>query len=93
MVTKEKSNSNGIASLVLGIVSVVLPILGINLAAGIVGIILAKKQKKIYPNGIATAGFILSIIGLAVWGLIYLMMLLLVGSIGMMGASAIGNLI
>ena len=60
----EKSNNLGITSLVLGIVSIVLcwvPILG--LVAGIIAIILSAKQKKIFPNGINTAGLVTGIIG------------------------------
>jgi uncharacterized membrane protein YkgB len=66
----EKSNAMGVTSLVLGIVSVVfcwVPILG--LASGIVGLILAIKQKKLAPNGIATAGLIISIVGLVFSGI------------------------
>lgn len=68
--TKEKANPTwngyGIASLVLGIFSVLtcaLPIFGI--ASGIVGIVCYSKQKKYYPNGIATAGLITSIVGIS----------------------------
>ena len=63
--TKEKPNEKGTASLVLGIVSVVLswvPLLGI--AAGILAIVFYTHQKKIYPNGMATAGLVTGIVGL-----------------------------
>ncbi len=74
---KEKSNNYGIASLVLGIVSTVvcfIPI--ISTAIGVLGIIFAQVQKKRFPNGIATAGFITSIIG-AVFSVLYLLFLVL----------------
>ena len=61
---KTNSNGYGIASLVLGISSIVLAPLG--LITGILGIIFAVKQKKSFPNGIATAGFVTSIVGLAI---------------------------
>ena len=60
-----KSNNFGIASLVLGIISVVfcwVPILG--LVSGIIGLVFYSKQKRSYPNGIATAGLVTSIVGL-----------------------------
>ncbi|MBS3141167.1 DUF4190 domain-containing protein [Candidatus Woesearchaeota archaeon] len=61
---ENKSNTLGITSLVLGIVSIVfcwVPIMG--LVAGIIGIVLSVKQKKVFPNGIATGGLVTSIIG------------------------------
>ena len=61
-----EKNSFGIASLVLGIVSIVfcwVPILG--LVAGILAIVFAVKQRKIAPNGITTGGLVTGIIGLA----------------------------
>ncbi|MDO8555640.1 MAG: hypothetical protein Q7R96_00515 [Nanoarchaeota archaeon] len=65
----DKPTNMGTASLVLGIVSIILcwvPFLGV--ITGIIGIILAGKQKKIFPTGIATAGFITSIVGLVFSG-------------------------
>ncbi len=60
-----KSTGFGIASLVLGIVSIVfcwVPVVG--LVSGILGIIFSVKQRKISQNGIAIAGLVTSIIGL-----------------------------
>jgi hypothetical protein len=79
-VSKNTSNGMGVASLVLGIASIVfcwVPILG--LVAGIVGLILAIKQRKESPNGIATGGLVTSIIGL-VLSVIYTIFWLVVGS-------------
>lgn len=62
---ENKSNGYGIASLVLGIISIIfcwIPILG--LVSGILGIIFYAQQKKIFPNGISTGGLVTSIIGL-----------------------------
>ncbi|MBW2991566.1 hypothetical protein KY348_07765 [Candidatus Woesearchaeota archaeon] len=67
---EKKPNGYGITSLVLGIVSIVfcwVPVLG--LVAGILGIIFAVKQRKIFPNGIATGGLVTSIIGLVFSGI------------------------
>lgn len=73
----EQKNSNAVAGLVLGILSLTLswiPYLGwLTLPAGIVGLILSVKGRKIeYRKGMATAGMVLSIIGLALWALLLL---------------------
>lgn len=61
----DTSNEMGVASLVLGIISIVFCwVLIFGIVAGIVGIILAMKQKKKYPNEIATGGLVTSITGL-----------------------------
>lgn len=72
----EQKNTFAIAGLVLGIVCLVLDFLPIpyiswvSLPAGIVGLILSVKGRKIeYKKGMATAGMVLSIIGLALWAL------------------------
>lgn len=59
-----------IASLVLGIAAVVfaviIPAYGwLGIILGIIGIVLAVMAKKQAPNGMATAGLVLSIIGTA----------------------------
>jgi hypothetical protein len=62
---KPADSSKGVASLVLGILSIIfsmVPLLGLILA--ILGIVFAAKQKKIGPSRAATAGLITSIIGL-----------------------------
>jgi len=71
-----KPNNFGVASLVLGIVSLVLfwvPIMG--LISGIMGIVFYSKQRKIFSNGINTSGLVTSIIGTVLstlYNLIYL---------------------
>ena len=75
---EKKSNNLGITSLVLGIISIVfcwVPILG--LVAGIIAIVLSVKQKKIFPNGINTAGLVTGIIG-SVFSVLYLIIWLIV---------------
>jgi len=57
-----------VAALVLGIVSIVFSVIGLGifgLIPGIVGIILGIMAKKKAPSGMATAGLVLSIIGVA----------------------------
>ncbi len=64
MANKE-SNGYGVASMVLGIISILffyIPFLG--LICGILGIIFYNQQKKAFTDGITTAGLITSIIGL-----------------------------
>ncbi|MGM9566605.1 MAG: hypothetical protein ACI3W6_00265 [Clostridia bacterium] len=57
-----------VAALILGITSVVLGVtvvLGIfGLACGVIGLIFSIREKKEHPTGMATASFILSLIGL-----------------------------
>lgn len=75
--SENKSNGYGIASLVLGIVSIIsswMPVVG--LVSGILGICFYAQQRKISSNGIATGGLVTSIIGLvfsALYGLFWLL--------------------
>lgn len=69
--TVKEENTKGIVSLVLGIISILLfwaPIIG--LVCGIIGIVLAVKQRKISKNSVTTGGFVTSIIG-SILSLIY----------------------
>lgn len=59
--------SLGVASLVLGILSIVLPYLG--LICGIVAIVLAQKQRRAFREPLSMAGLITGIIGTVIWGL------------------------
>ena len=72
---------NGVVSLVLGIISIVIPIIGI--VTGIIAIVYSRKQKKIAPSGMATAGMILGIIGIVLW-VLYLL-LIIIGIIAYFG--------
>lgn len=70
---KTEKNVYGIASFVLGIVTFLMlwfPILPV--ITGILGIVYSRKQLKINSNGLNTAGFIISIIGLCIASLILL---------------------
>ena len=88
---EKKSNGFAIASLVLGIVSVVFSFIGLSvpfgLVLGIVGIILGVNAKKKNPSGMATAGLVLSIIGTILCALIFIACVALVG----VGASIYGS--
>ena len=59
---EHKSNSYGITSLVLGILSILTPPFG--LVFGIVGLIFGIKQNHTWKNHISTGGFITSIVGI-----------------------------
>lgn len=70
MPQENKQNRLGIASLVIGILSIILCWTWFGLVSGILGIVFYRRQKIIYPNGIARAGFITSIIGLVLVSII-----------------------
>lgn len=76
----------GVASLVLGIISVVLAVLfsGFGwLAAilGLIGIVLGTSARKKGQGGVATAGLVLSIIGLILGLLMYVACAAMVGGL------------
>jgi hypothetical protein len=67
-----------IASMVLGIVSIVFGVSGVFLITSLIGLILAITSRKYYqlaglrPNGMGTAGLVLNIIGLVFNGIMVL---------------------
>lgn len=80
------------ASMVLGIISVVLWFFGysalVSVILGIVGLILAGNAKKAgFVGGIQTAGFVLSLIGLIGGAIFFVACIACVGAIGAAGAS------
>ena len=75
------SQGRGIASLVLGIASLAIPYLGI--VCGIIAIFLARAQRRKGPSGLATAGRILGIIGICIYGLIILLVVVMSIAYGM----------
>lgn len=86
----EQKNSYAIAALVLGIVSIVFSFIFIwvGLIAGVVGIILAVKGRKIEDKkGMATAGLVCSIIGTSLSGIFVVCALCVVGSIAGIASS------
>lgn len=75
------------ASLVLGIISVVLWFFGysalVSVILGIVGLILAGNAKKAgFNGGVRTAGFVLSLIGLIGGAIFFVACVACVGAIG-----------
>lgn len=86
---EKKSNGFAIASLVLGIVSIVFSLIGLSfpfgLIIGIVGIVLGVMAKKKNPTGMATAGLVLSIIGTILCALIFIACAACIGAIGTAG--------
>jgi hypothetical protein len=86
----EKQNlPNATAVLVLGICSVVLGCFFVGIICGIIGIVLSMPGRKLYRQdptvyegwGSLNAGFIMSIVGVCLWGLVYLYYIIIVGSI------------
>ena len=80
------------ASLVLGIISVVLWFFGysalISVILGIVGLILAGNAKKAgFNGGIRTAGFVLSLIGLIGGAIFFVACVACVGAFGAANAT------
>ena len=78
------------ASMVLGIISVVLWCFGysaiVSVILGVVGLILAGNAKKAgFMGGIRTAGFVLSLIGLIGGALVFIACVAVVGAIGTLG--------
>lgn len=82
---ENKTDNKAIASLVLGIISLVFiffntfAFLGMILA--IVGLILGINSKKERPSSMATAGIVLSIIGLVLCALAFLACVACVGAL------------
>jgi hypothetical protein len=65
--------SLGVASLVLGILSIPIPYLG--LVCGIIAIVLAKKQRKVLREPLSMAGLVTGIIGTVLWGLTWIVLI------------------
>lgn len=86
------ARTKGIASLVLGILALVCCFTGIGaligLAAAIVGLVLGAKSRKILPpseNGMATAGWVCSIVALCLCALGVLLVFGLFGLFSLIG--------
>lgn len=80
------------ASMVLGIISVVLWFFGysalVSVILGIVGLILAGNAKKAgFVGGMQTAGFVLSLIGLIGGAIFFVACVVCAGAIGAVGGS------
>ena len=70
MVISNQTNSNSISSLTLGILSILIPFIGLIL--GVIGIVISRKAKKeiVITNdsgiGLATSGLICSVVGIII---------------------------
>lgn len=76
----------GVASLVLGIISVVMAVLfsafgWLAAILDLIGIVLGSSARKKGQGGVATAGFVLSIIGLILGLLMYVACAAMVGGL------------
>jgi hypothetical protein len=89
-VEQEKKDGKAIASLVLGIVSCIFIFIPgyslIGIIPGVIGLILGISSKKTAPSGLATAGIVLSIIGLAICAISFLVFIACVGAIASLGS-------
>lgn len=77
----------GVASLVLGIISLVWSLFAgtwISALIGIIGIILGAIARKQAPSGVATAGLVLSIIGTILSLVFWIACAACVGAAGML---------
>ena len=84
---EKQSNGLAIASMVLGIVSLILTCIlpyG-SWVLAIVGIVLAAIAKKKAKSGMATAGLVCSIIALAVWVVVIILLVVVGVSVGLAG--------
>lgn len=88
---QKQSNGKAIASLVLGIVSLVCIFLGYGALLGIIlaiiGLIIGTQAKKENPSGMATAGVVLSIIGLVACALSFVACVACIGSLAAIGST------
>lgn len=83
-VQPQGSNGLAVASMVLGIVSIIFAFLfvWVGLLAGIVGIVLAvMSRKNPAKKGMGTAGLVCSIIGVAISGIMIACALCVIGTI------------
>lgn len=90
-----QSNGKATASLVLGIISLIVLIIGfafpgashlVGVALSIIGLVLGIQAKKEDPeNGQAKAGVVINIVGLILNALVFISCALCVGSLACMG--------
>lgn len=84
---EQQNNGKAIASLVLGIVSIATTVLFgsfgpiFALVTGIIAIVLGVKARKECPCGMATAGFVLGIIGTVFGAVMFLACACLIGGL------------
>jgi len=85
------SNGGAVASLVLGILSLICAFFGysaiVGLIFGIIGVALGAKARKVSQTGLATGGFVCSLIGLIFCAIGLVCALVCVGTLGALGAA------
>ena len=85
------SNGSAIASLVLGILSLICAFFGysaiLGLIFGIIGVALGAKARKAAQTGMATGGFVCSLIGLVFCAIGLVCVVACVGTLGALGAA------
>ena len=91
---QQPGHGAAVASLVLGIIAVVLWFFGysalVSVILGIVGLILSGNAKKEgFTGGMQTAGFVLSLIGLIGGAIFFVACIACAGAIGSAGASSV----
>ena len=88
---EQQSNGKAVASLVLGIIALVCVFFGygaiLGVILGIIGIILSISAKKENPSGMATAGFVLSLIAVIICVIGFIACVACVGAIGAAGVN------
>ena len=79
-----------VASLVLGILSLICACFGYSSIAGlifgIIGIVLGAKARKVSQTGLATAGFVCSLIGLILCAIGLVCVIACAGAVGLLSA-------
>ena len=91
--SSEPGYNKAIASLILGVIGVILWFFGfstiISMILGIIGLVLASSSKQEgYEGGIRTAGFVLSLIALLGGVIAFIACVACVGSIACLGGLA-----
>ena len=87
---EQKTNSKAVASLVLGILSLVCIFFGyftlVGIVMGIVGLVLGIAANKEAKSGMGTAGIVLSAIGLGLCAISFIACVACIGCLGAAGA-------
>ncbi len=83
---QNQSNGKAVASMVLGIIACVCVFFGygalLGIVLGVVGLVLGINARKEQPDGMATAGIVLSAIAIAVCAVGFLACVACVGCLG-----------
>ncbi len=90
---ENQKNGKAIASLVLGIISVVFIFFGygalVGIVTGIIGLVLGIQAKKEQPCGMATAGIVLSVIAIVACAISFVACVICIGAIAALDPSTL----